>query len=1309
MNYHWQRFWYKDEDSPITINGFLYVHEYTKGVFTLDSVSDISCLVLRGEPGMGKSREIEKKFKTKTEDENNKKIYFNLSSYGDENRLIKDIFYSDKMKQWKESDSILYFFLDSLDEALININTLALLLADEIEKLPKERLFLRIACRTAEWSNLSDLENKLKNVWKEDKCQILQISPLQQKDVEIAAQSENLSAENFLAEVFNKNVSALASKPVTLQFLLNLFRKNGSFPSTQTELYEKGCLTLCEEKNERRKASKRIGKLTPEQRFVISARIASLMIFGNKSSIWISGITGEEENSDILIGELSGYCEKRKDNSKFQITEEDIKEVTFETGLFTGNGNNRLKFSHQTFAEFLAAWYLEYRELSDELIIKIIGENYLYPQLYETSAWIASRRKTIFQHLMKIEPLVLLRSDVLSAEEYLRAELTKRLLELFEKEDAKDDITRGYYQKLKHSNLAEQLHPFITDKSKGWLVKRVAIDIAEACEVQELQKDLLELVLDETELHPTRVNAAYAVKRIADNETKSKLKPLIHGGYANDENLELKGVAISALWREQLTTEELFEIFVEPPHNFLGSNKSFFYQLSKELQVEDLPIVLNWLQRKIIETGYLSFDMQRFADEVMTFAWQNLNNKETFEAYIKTILPFLKIHREGLINSNDKYNFDKQTLERRRKVLIQLLPHLNEQKDWFYLNSSPLLKFRFEDVDWLMEEWNQSSDNLIKDRIMSILKDFVGSTQHYFSDGANPDFLEKICREMDSNQEFKDEIYVLFEAIELNSEIAIKSKARYEEILSWHKVEKDEEELLTPTPKERVLDRVEKFEGGDTDWFWRLNLEMTLKPNAKFYGDELESDLTKLSGWQEADEETRIRIFEAAKKYILDGESQSEKWIWDNTIYRPAFASYRALKLISKFDADFIINLDKSVWGKWASSIYFYPMSDGVISEEATFHRQIIALTYKNAPERILEFLAMEIKKQNKKEENPHISFGKLELCWDKKLKKVLKDSLVGYTLSDSLISQILAQLFELNDEDAEKLACDLIKYPIPKNERNQQLMIIGIKLLIQYGKMSCWEKIWKVFSKSPDFGKKIVESGVFRFGRYGVGSLPEQQTADLFIWLSKHYPHNEDPDFSGEFMAHFVGPREETGSWRNSLLEHLKNKGSPESVSAIERIKEELPHLDWLKFTLLDAQENMRLNSWQPLSSGELLKIFSLNKEKSEGEELKSVASLESIERKIDMLSSKIDGNQEQMMEQFANLAVAKIQSEISKLTTEEREQFEEVKKEKWETKLKFVIPLIPKIPYLGEFFPSASMEVTKNIESEEYIDFVQ
>ena len=45
----------------------------------------------------------------------------------------------------------LHFFLDSLDECLLRIDTVAALLGEELPKYPIDRLHLRIACRTADW------------------------------------------------------------------------------------------------------------------------------------------------------------------------------------------------------------------------------------------------------------------------------------------------------------------------------------------------------------------------------------------------------------------------------------------------------------------------------------------------------------------------------------------------------------------------------------------------------------------------------------------------------------------------------------------------------------------------------------------------------------------------------------------------------------------------------------------------------------------------------------------------------------------------------------------------------------------------------------------------------------------------------------------------------------------------------------------------------------------------------------------------------------------------------------------------------
>jgi hypothetical protein len=1184
--YDWQRYWYKDENSPLIINGFLYIHEYTKDVFTLDTVLDVSCLVLLGEPGMGKSREIEKVFKNQIEDENNSKLYFNLSSYGDENRLVKDIFDSDKIKQWKEDSSNLYLFLDSLDEALLNINTLALLLADEIEKLPKERLFLRIACRTAEWSNLSVLENKLKEIWREDRCQILQISPLQQKDVEIAAQSLSLDAEKFLAEIFDKNVSALASKPITLQFLLNLFDKNKSLPSTQTELYEKGCLTLCEEKNERRKASKRIGKLTPEQRLVISARIAALMIFGNKSSIWIGGITGEE-NSDILISELSGYSEKRKDNSEFQLTEENIREVISETGLFTSNGSNRLKFSHQTFAEFLASWYLKYQELSDEVVIKLIGKKYLYPQLYETSAWIANQRPSVFQHLMKVAPAILLRSDILLADETSKVKLVDILLDLFDKKKIQG-IDRSYYRKLNQSKLAEQLKPYITDKTKGWLVRSEALDMVEVCEVKELQEYLAEIVLNKEDNQDIRVRAAYAVSRVGDNETKTKLKPLVFGKEEDDERFRLKGVALDALWNEHLTAEELFSVLTPANNYFTGSYEVFLNsEMIAKLENKDLPIALDWLEKNICQFGELDFSERRLADAILFKAWKNLEDQNIFERFIKIVTVSISGFREIFKEIRDEGKLDEiiKDNDKRRKVWLKIYSSIDDEK-YGWLEHSRFFGLRNEDINWLVQEWKNTKDESLKVKLLSRLKGFIS----YW--GTQPDALDAICKACEENEVLKKEFEEKFAAKKLDSEEAKQEKESYERNFGWEKErEKEREEwekAVSPSPTERTLESLEKIGNNEINAFIDVNYYLMFLPNGRSNKSEIESDLTQYPVWCEIDKRTKSRIVEAAKKYLENGNPENDKWIGTNTIHRPAFAGYRAIVLLEKFEPEFIKKLPKSVWEKWAAIIYHYPVFNGSGNDEYERHRQLIAKTYKIAPEKIVELFNQEIES---KSEEVYWSFEKLKYCWDEILKNVLKEKLKNSDLSVSITRNVLSQLLQLDDAEAGKFTCQFIKFPIPEGEKEQELLMTAVELILTHGKVDCWKKIWQILESDIEFGRKIIEFGVSRFSRLGIQGLSEKQISDLYIWFSKQYPHNEDPIHYGVYTP---GARDEIIRWRDSLLGTLKEKGTVEAVNEIEKIKEQLPHLEWLKFTLLDAEEKMREMTWQASEPQSLLKLLS-------------------------------------------------------------------------------------------------------------------
>ena len=71
------------------------------------------------------------------------------------------------------------------------------------------------------------------------------------------------------------------------------------------------------------------------------------------------------------------------------------------------------------------------------------------------------------------------------------------------------------------------------------------------------------------------------------------------------------------------------------------------------------------------------------------------------------------------------------------------------------------------------------------------------------------------------------------------------------------------------------------------------------------------------------------------------------------------------------------------------------------------------------------------------------------------------------------------------------------------------------------------------------------------------------------------------------------ISARESVGNWRDTILNHLRDKGE---VKAIHHIIEELPHLDWLARTLRKADEVYRRNSWRAPKPEELLELSKQN-----------------------------------------------------------------------------------------------------------------
>lgn len=164
-----RRFWLSQGDDPdLSDGGFLVdpefqtIHNPSKAQ-TLESVRDFSVLALLGEPGLGKSTTLEAEYRQIRAEASERGAQFSwsdLSLLGTSSEVRQEVFEKSRLQCQQGSNVV---FLDGFDECLRRIDNLVPILLDLFSKLDRDRLSLRIACRTAEWP--SDLEGGLRELW----------------------------------------------------------------------------------------------------------------------------------------------------------------------------------------------------------------------------------------------------------------------------------------------------------------------------------------------------------------------------------------------------------------------------------------------------------------------------------------------------------------------------------------------------------------------------------------------------------------------------------------------------------------------------------------------------------------------------------------------------------------------------------------------------------------------------------------------------------------------------------------------------------------------------------------------------------------------------------------------------------------------------------------------------------------------------------------------------------------------------------------------------------------------------------------
>ncbi|MFE4108536.1 NACHT domain-containing protein [Almyronema epifaneia] len=1149
---------------------------------------------------MGKSQELEN-LQNLTEQKISREdqvLSLNLRSC---TNLKDDLFKDEVFLDWLGNNYHLYLFLDSLDEGRLSVPTIATGLVDELQKKKYKDhlhcLHIRIACRTFVFSEISEvLETGLKELWQEAEVGIYELVPLRRVDVALAAREEGFSSDTFLKEIDQKNVVPLSIKPITLGFLLNTYRKhNGQFPADYKlfDFYLEGCKLLCEEVNPGRRASKQVGSLDADRRLVVAARIAAVTIFTNRFAVWTGVDQGNAPFEDVSLQELCIGYETAQERD-FEIDRKVLEEV-LDTGLFSSRGVSRMGWAHQTYAEFLAAWYLAHSKISATIINTLLfssqeADRKLIPQLHETAAWLASMRPDILQEIIKTDPDVLLQTDVPTDAE-VRAGIVDGLLTQCEQGKLFDSgrVNCRKYTKLKHPDLFDQLRPYICDSTKQLDVRDLAISIAEACEISELQKELANLAISPLEPIDLRTSAANALIWIGDIDTRLNLKPLIITPLPEDEYDQLRGKTLKALWPEGLDAHELFRALTPPKkRNYTGAYQIFAnIELPQRLRPGDLLAALNWLKNK----GHRihSDPFESLCNQILLQAWENFSSPGVSESFAKVALLQWKSH-EDLIPSYyalpSKAEIPFLSDEQKRLELIRklvLVAALEELQDPCILVNSELTSKILvpEDICWLLQQL-QDSENHEACLIWAPLVHWSFKKQQ--SGKYNSLILEVVHR----NDALKRVFGFDLMPINLDSDWAQSLKEKY---YASKGVEKNSSQLSVLSNlalQEKISELLNALENGDLNSWLTLNSEIINHSIRRTLDADWELNLTNFSAWQQLSNDLKVKILEGVKNYIKSqAKLDIEQSKLEDDCFKQSFC--RALLLILELSPSSLKDLTSECWKSYTELIISVPGSH----QHNENYLGLIEILYSNAPRESLDVLEELIHSENEQYKSL-FSIYSFERCFGELLENTLLKKAIDRSLTPESVGRILSLLLEKGSVKSRDLAESLIKSLSSIDEIEVEKKLIISRTLMEHCDSSSWPFLWNLIQKDTGFGRSIIERFAYHGGlgmQFKV-NLAESQLSEFYLWLVKQYPHQSDPDYGNAAIAHVITARECVADLRDSVLKELKERGSLQACSEIERLVKELPEIEWLSKTLVDAKANMRRKTWQPLVPEDFLEL---------------------------------------------------------------------------------------------------------------------
>ena len=1212
MAYDWQRRWIPidigssdgtDETARARAAKAIWELRNTPDGVLFDEIRHVPCLILLGEPGMGKSRFVEReeqRLSSYLKNSADESILQKLDGSGSLDEVWRRLFGTDKYRNWKTGVHRLALFVDSVDQAGISAEHVVTAIANEFADADVSRLQLRLVCRDHDWSQT--LADMLGHVWRgyDDtvgNVRVYQLAPLGLEDIRLAAAANRSGIkdpEQFLKEIKDADALPLATVPITLEMLL---KETGYLTSSRVELYEHGLKRLL-------RGSEATSDLTYselERRFEIASRIAATMMLSRKHSTKVELDDVPDTSSALAVSDLVSEVANEND--------EGLIRATLDTALF--HGTSERTWAHQSFAEYLAAHCLSDKRITvEEILAKTLAPDEKFASdLRDTLRWLIEMRTDVLGEVVKRQPMLVLTTDLSHLNDKEFKKLFTAILSLEDPYVYSHETWNLRNFRAGHTSAKSVMLPYLADTSLSVYLRRFVLDLVKCLDIREMDDVLVRLALDKQEDQVLRHLAARRLADIGSADAKLRLKPYIFGRVDDPED-DLKGYALKALWPDHLTADELFNALTSPKReNYWGSYKSFLVSGSilNKLRAVDLPIALKWVAAQPCQHE-APFSLRDLPGKIMRKAWNNIDAPGVMEAFAQTAVtrmskfdglfnepPYSYPHNQALDEIEQDF---MEKVNKRRELALKCLQYVTEidTRPFELIHCWPPL-VAADDLDWLLGLLDSEADEVLRDQLAQLVAGL-------FSDlGVHGDTISERYRNIDKVYEASEKHPELNECtkrffyVKLDDPRAVSDREH-------HRTRKEIEEnrkrqLAEVRPMAQLRYALDRVEAGDVLHLQSVIYALSHCPDGRSDSwNNYKPDLTDFPLWNSCDKETQESIVKAALSFVVDldviAPDSDENWYETSSVSSIELSGYLAIFLLRKANPSALDEVSANWWKRWSKVVVWYPNTLSLNDVRGDYHRKTRALQkdilqtlYQYAPSATLDNFIDLIVAEDKRSSIIGQTLDKLECLWNPASETMLLGLLQASSLSPKGQRSLLDFLQTKDSADALRVAEARIASGYSNQNEKDLVVEFSASLMIGQSDFDL-PLVWQLFQNDDDIGRAIVETVAKEdwHAEKFVSKLNAPELVDLFIWVEERYPTSEDPQVDG---VHAVTPREQIGNWRNSIISELQKKDSWEALHGIRLILFRFPNLERLQHLWVHLEKAIEGKEWQSPSPIEI------------------------------------------------------------------------------------------------------------------------